>query len=271
MQPWRDYFYSSKTVKSITLLCCMSASLVAFTLFANPHDKEGNPHTTDPITFIVGVEDIDYYPYYAFVDSPHNNGFLRTILEQFGKAHHYQFEFIPLPVKRFDHWYEESKIDFRLPDNPLWHGREQQSLIYSAPILTLSTGTVVPKIAQYRPLREFGVIGTITGFVASPHWADMSASNELEIVNDVTVRSLVRLLYEGVIEGIDIDLYTSRYYAREMGFDESQIVYAAHVPSLEVQYYLSTIKHNHVIEEFNQYLNEHQSEIADIISNARKE
>ena len=49
--------------------------------------------------YTVGVEDLSYYPFYNTEDKNYS-GILKDIMEEFGTIYGYEFEFLPLPVKR---------------------------------------------------------------------------------------------------------------------------------------------------------------------------
>lgn len=220
--------------------------------------------------YTIGVEDINYYPYYDFVDRQQNHGLLKDILDDFARKQGIEFEYVALPIKRFDFWYNENKIDFRVPDNPRWHGKKQHNLLFSEPVVILPTGTVVKQQYQHLPLHEFTSIGTFTGFTPSPHWLEAAQDRQLEFMHDPSLRVLIRLLFEEQVQGLDLDLYTIRFHAGLMGLDPSRLVYADHVPDRVIQYYLSTVKHPDILKKFNKYLRANRKQIQRKLKQAQK-
>ncbi|MFT4938488.1 MAG: polar amino acid transport system substrate-binding protein [Paraglaciecola sp.] len=221
--------------------------------------------------FTIGVEDINYYPYWDFVDRKPGQGILRSILDDFALRHNYQFNYVALPTMRLSHWFDEHKVDFRIPDNPRWHKATPGNLIFSKALLVLPTGTVVLKKNIAKPIDDFMIIGTLTGFTPSPHWLDASKKQNFEFITDQSIKVLVRLLFKGVLDGLDLDLYTVRHHALQMGMDADNLVYARDIPDREIQYYISTINHSQIIEQFNAYLEENRAFIQNLQVNGIRE
>lgn len=69
-------------------------------------------------TFVIGVEDISYYPYFDFISG--NTSFVKALFEQFANDNGYQISYLPLPIKQFRKWLHEENIDFKFPDNTRW-------------------------------------------------------------------------------------------------------------------------------------------------------
>ncbi|SEL67930.1 hypothetical protein SAMN05216262_11742 [Colwellia chukchiensis] len=98
--------------------------------------------------YIIGVENIDYFPLYNF--SPQaleQKSFTQELLTTFFSQQGYSFKFIALPLKRFDKWYLEDAIDFKFPDNRRWRSAQTSKLDinYSQPVLHLMAGSYVLK------------------------------------------------------------------------------------------------------------------------------
>ena len=95
--------------------------------------------------FIVGTEDINFYPHYDFT-RPDSPGFANEVLALFSKEYGYRFSFQPLPVKRLYHELD-NLVDFIYPDNPHWAKFQgsQASRVFSEPVIyNLGTTLVLP-------------------------------------------------------------------------------------------------------------------------------
>ena len=69
--------------------------------------------------FIIGVEDVSYYPLFDFTTQ--RNTYAKELLDLYAKSKGYKFIYLPLPIKRFERWLIEEKIDFKYPDNARWY------------------------------------------------------------------------------------------------------------------------------------------------------
>lgn len=228
-------------------------SIVLLGLAFNAHSKE---------TFRIGVEDYSYYPLYDF--SRDRQSLLKDILNEFAEQHQFQFEYVPLPIKRFKSWYSKAKIDFRAPDNPYWRHDKNASVIFSQPIHWISAGTVVLKSAQLKPMSDFQVVGIFNGFIPSEHWRDALRDKKIDLVQASSVKLLTQYLYKGMVDGINNDINTIRHEAALLGFDINQLVVSETVPKVPFAYSLSTINHPDVLDMFNRFLVKESAKIAAI-------
>ena len=226
-------------------------SMVLVLLFTLSGSANGQEKSNQ--VFRVGVEDVDYFPMFTVKGDRDNPVFLTEVLELFATEHDLQFEYIYLPISRFGLWYESDDIDFRIPDHPLWH-QEAQSLIFSQDVLTLSTKTVVLKDQEFKPFEAFDTIGTIQGFNVSPQWTIKVDAGDVEVVHQSSVKILLRLLSQGLLDGLDINLTVAKHYAAELGYDPNDFVAAKNVPEIGFSYTLSTQSHPEIIALFNRFL-----------------
>jgi hypothetical protein len=95
--------------------------------------------------FIVGVEDNESFPYYAYVGGQYR-GFGRELLDAFFSDRGYEYRYRALPVSRLSESFViEQSVDFKYPDNALWSTQLKQNriLVYSDPVVALTEGVSV--------------------------------------------------------------------------------------------------------------------------------
>lgn len=76
------------------------------------------PGDTQAQKYIIGVEDVAYY--LLFENQSDRNTFAKELLNTFTASKGYKFAYLPPPIKRFDAWLLEEKVDFKYPDNARW-------------------------------------------------------------------------------------------------------------------------------------------------------
>ncbi|WP_204101059.1 hypothetical protein [Saliniradius amylolyticus] len=209
----------------------------------------------------IGVEDHAFYPLFSFTGDEQKKSVLETILECFAEQYDVTFEYVPLPITRFKHWYEKDHIDFRVPDNPLWNSEQSESLKFSEPMMYLSQSTVVLAENQHLRLQQFERLGTLYGFTPSQHWQSRIESGELELVTDSSIKLLIRLLYSGVVQGLDLDIAVVRHYAEELGYNPEQLVLADGIQQSTIGYRMSTLKHPALLKQLNEFIATHEHKI----------
>ena len=70
--------------------------------------------TANADNFIIGVEDIDYYPIYQYANG-HYSGAASEILNKFAKLNHHTLTYQAYPVTRLNKNYLKGTVDFRFP------------------------------------------------------------------------------------------------------------------------------------------------------------
>ena len=205
--------------------------------------------------YTVGVEDVAYYPFHDFYRIK-NKGILFDVLNAFAKQQDIEFEYVMLPVQRFDMWYEENNIDFRIPDNPLWSSDNNKKLVYSDTLISVCQMTVVLDKNAQLPMSEFSSVGTITGFTPSQKWKRQLSRKQVEMTYQNSVMSLTKMLLSGMETGVDLDIESIRHQLAVLGESKDKVAIAKNVPVSALGMRLSTQKHRELIMKFNTFLND---------------
>ena len=79
-------------------------------------------------TYVVGVENISYYPNYTTVDGKYSASAGKEILDAFAKDAGIKFKYKPYPVARLFTTFlkKKSKLDFKFPDHEFWKGDKKK-------------------------------------------------------------------------------------------------------------------------------------------------
>jgi hypothetical protein len=211
-------------------------------------------------SFVIGVEDVSYYPYFDFTSD--NTSFAKALLDQFAKDTGHQISYLPLPIKQFPKWLHDKDIDFKFPDNARWQERsniKQLNIHFSDPIVVMTAGTLVIAKNQHKKEAFFKSIGTITGFHPTL-WLQQIEQGKVVIYEDSSAKILVKHLVNGLIDGLDIDLAVANNGLQQLRLKE-KLVISEHLTKQIYSYQMSTIKYPEIIKQFNQWLVTHRSHI----------
>lgn len=211
-------------------------------------------------TYLVGVEDVDYFPFFTKEDNASPPGLMIDFLNQFAKKEGIKFEYVYLPIARFPDWYESANIDFRIPDNPHW-SVETKALTFSKSIVKLHTDFITLRDNQQRSIDDFRTIGTVKGFSPSPQWEKRIKAQKVSFIYDGSIKVLLLLLKRGLVDGLDINIAVARHYGRELGLSNDDFVVYKQKTNTSLDYHLSTIRYPEVIDNLNHYIDNHQAEI----------
>ncbi|GAA0858527.1 hypothetical protein [Aliiglaciecola litoralis] len=203
-------------------------------------------------TFVVGVEDLNFYPYFHFTSNERT--FARALLDQFAKDNGHQIKYLTLPIKQFPHWLFKENIDFKFPDNERWqeiNNIHHLKISYSDDVVGMTSGTLVLAKNSHNPITTIKSVGTITGFHPTL-WLDKISKGEVALLEDPSPTILVQNLVKGLVDGLIIDLAVANNELKRLNLEE-KIVYSQQIPQEIYAYKLSTVKHPHILQQFNQW------------------
>ncbi|MDX5406569.1 MAG: transporter substrate-binding domain-containing protein [Chromatiaceae bacterium] len=234
----------------------MKASVVAFVSLLG---FLGQPTALAQTQFVVGTEDLNFYPHYDFT-STDSTGFANQVLRLFAEHYGYKLIFQPLPVKRL--YYElDNLVDFIYPDNPNWakYQGSQASRIFSEPLIyNLGTTLVLPANKQIT-LEQFRTLAVIHGFTPTA-WLALHGQYRFKLYEVPNAASAVSLVLRGQLDGADVEYNVAQHILRQQQ-QEDALVVAQNLPMTRVAFHLSTIRHPEVLQQFNHFLLSHQAEI----------
>ena len=210
-------------------------------------------NATQADTFVIGVEDISYYPYFDFPSD--NNSFAKVLFDQFAKDNAHQVRYLPLPIKQFPKWLYEENIDFKFPDNARWQedrNKHQLKIHFSDEIVAMTAGTLVVAKNKHKKEEFFKHIGTMTGFYPTL-WMKQIEQGKVIIYEDSSSKILVKHLVNGLVDGLDIDLAVANDGLKKLHMQE-KLVINEHLTKQIYSYHMSTVKYPEIIKQFNQWL-----------------
>ncbi|WP_293746635.1 hypothetical protein [uncultured Paraglaciecola sp.] len=210
-------------------------------------------HQAHAGSYVIGVEDIKYYPYFDFTSDKAT--LAKSLLDQFAKDSGHTISYLPLPIRQFPKWLYKENIDFKFPDNAKWQKQsnvQQLTIHFSEPAVAMTAGTIVLAKNQHKEEDFFKTIGSITGFTPI-HWGKQIEQGKVSIYEDSSPKILVKYLANGLIDGLDVDLAVAKDGLQKLNLQQ-KLVISEHLPKQDFSYRLSTVKHPEIIKQFNQWL-----------------
>jgi len=205
--------------------------------------------------FIIGVEEVSYYPLYDFSATDTSRpSYSKDLLTAFFEQHNYSYRFIALPIKRFNKWYVENGIDFKFPDNVRWRDDKQNKLniTFSQSVVKLMAGSYVLKSNANYKRDDIKKLGTIFGFVPTL-WFDKLESKELELIEENTPFGIVKHILHGNVDATNVDSNVIRHNLKLIE-NPKAIVLNTNIKHEIYSYHLSSIKHPKIIKQFDDFL-----------------
>jgi polar amino acid transport system substrate-binding protein len=212
-------------------------------------------------TYVVGVEALNYYPYYSD-EGKQYSGFSRDLLDSFAKEKGYTFEYKILPVSRLYESFFAGELDFKYPDNLLWQESKRKGMVisYSEPIIGYTDGVFVLPVNKGKGVEGLKSLGTVRGFTP---W-DYLGRVEKGQIKIQEVNSFQQSLLQGIngrVDGVYMNTEVGDYQLNVVLKLPDALVFDDALPSSKGFYTLSSTKNASVIAEFNEFLLEHSAEV----------
>ncbi len=229
-----------------------SLALVVFCLAGTARAEE----------LVVGLEDIDFYPYGKPGKDEVYVGYLRSLLDAFAADRGHVLEYAVTPIKRLYLGFSKGEVDFFVPDNPAWSQEYKggAEIYYSAPVaIALDGFAVLPG----REEETIGVnlvhIGVFLGVTVEPLFDE---SQKKTIVFDRTSRfeSLFRTLFLGRVDAVYCNQAAAHHVVEGLGKKADSIAWNVHLPRFRSEFHVSSTRPE-LIEELDAWLHEHADRV----------
>lgn len=206
-------------------------------------------------TFVVGVEDLDYFPQYGHSGNE-VTGFGRQLLDAFANSRGYKFEYKMYPLSRLSlEAFKFQSLDFKYPDNRYWETRLRSAVTvhYSNPVMPYIDGVLVLPQHKGRGIGQFKVLGTMTGFTLGDY-LDLVKDKRMSVFENDSFISLLKQVALKRVDGAYVNVEVAKYQLRAMLHQPDALVFDPGLPHTRDYYYLSSVRHPAIIAEFNRFL-----------------
>ncbi|MCG8667874.1 MAG: transporter substrate-binding domain-containing protein [Pseudomonadales bacterium] len=205
-------------------------------------------------TFVVGVEDIDYYPLYAYKEGNYQ-GVAKEVMDKFASSKGYTFKYKPFPVIRLTKYFVEGQVDLKFPDNEVWAGDAKKGLnvAYSNPVIDYTDGVMVLPASAGKGIGALKKLGLVRGFTP---WDYLSLIKTGSVKSKETssLDALIQQTLHGRVDGAYFNVSVAKYHLAQNLKKPDGLVFDDGLPHTSSSYKLSSHKHPKIIEEFSQFL-----------------
>ncbi|MCO7222790.1 ABC transporter substrate-binding protein [Pleionea sp. CnH1-48] len=209
----------------------------------------------------VGVEDIDYFPYYASEDGS-VKGFYKSLMEAFEKQSGYSFEFSFYPPTDVVQALIDNKVDVIFPDNEYWAKDKKLNagIRYSQPVTDYIDGVFVMYANRALPLEKLSTLGIIKGFNPYPYYTRIDDGHiQLKVYENL--EQLILALFNKEIQGAYFNKVLIEHFLSNFSLESliqvplnQKIIFRSDFPMIQSNYKASTIKQQEFLKSFNEFL-----------------
>lgn len=207
----------------------------------------------DKPLYVIGAENISYYPHYDFVNSDQNS-YVKSLLTRFADFQNIEFVYVALPIKRLQLALSQGVIDFAYPDNPRWHKTtplQSAPKHYSVALTIAMGGTMVKRKNLGRSFEEFSSLAVPYGFTPIL-WMDRVASRKVRLVEVKDAISALELVAMGRVDGADVEFHVAKNLMQSTNLEG--LVMDPNLPYDFVGFSLSGFRHPKLLANLDQFI-----------------
>jgi len=235
-------------------------------------------------TYVVGVENIEYYPNYNTTKGKYSASAGKEILDAFAKHAGIKLKYKPYPVARLfkTMFKKKNKLDFKFPDHPYWKGDlkhkfcksrgfkptdngalnklDPKCVVFSDYAFQYIDGVMVKKENLGKGVKAIKKLGFIRGFTAWDYYKQIYVDKTIKGVEANNFQGLLKQINKNRISGGYMSISGGQHGLSQIGLT-GKVVYDPSLPHTESGYGMSTWKHPDVIAKFNQFLKDKKDEL----------
>ena len=210
---------------------------------------------------IVGVEELEYYPMYAWRDGDYV-GAAGEILDAFAKDRGYRLTFRALPIKRLYAELVNGTIDLKFPDSPHWaiDAKQGTAVAYSKPVIAFVDGVMVRPANRGGAVESIHTLGTVAGFTAYA-WVDRIKAGTVQLKENPRMDLLLRQAAVGHIDGAYVSVAVASHVLNNALSMPGALVFDPSLPHSRDHYLLSSTRRSDIIREFDEWMAANQPRI----------
>lgn len=248
-------------------ICCLGTGLAGMTvaffgflflIFDHPLFAQ------DVKEYTVGVENIDYAPYYSVNNKGEYIGFAREVLDLFAKYNKIKFIYEVRSIKKLDQEFiDERRFDFKFPDNKFWKNENKKGfeLYYSSPVCNFIDGIIVREEDKDKDINFFKTLGI--GVVKGYSILGFENLN-VPISETTNIQTLIENLRYNKINGAYFNVSVALNRINHQSGIKEKFSFNKKLPYYKSSFYLSSFNYPDIIHDFDNFLNEKRDVINDL-------
>jgi len=213
--------------------------------------------------YIIGAQSLAYFPHYDF-SSTVDKGVAWSILEAFSEASGHKFVYVSLPIRRLQLELAKGNVDFVYPDNRGWYNSitTSKEKYFSAPITRALTGTIVKRENAGQGIENIKHLAMPLGFTPV-NWQVRIDNQSTDITWVKDIQQGLTLVYQERVDALDLEYFVNKHSAPYY-FEQDAFVLDLTLPHNDIPFSLSTLYHQDIITELNDFMSSNPELIANI-------
>jgi hypothetical protein len=214
-------------------------------------------------TYVVGVEQAAFMPHYSVDAKGQYQGFARELFDLFAAESGIQLIYKPLPVADLLPALLDGSVDFKYPDNPSWADslKAGHTLSYSEAVVDYVDGVMVAPRRVGLGVDQLKRLAIVDGWTPWGYETKIDAK-QIMPVHSGSLPQMIRQALLKNTDGAYYNVVVAIHYLDNIRARPGALVFDPDLPHTRSTYRLSSIRHPELIQRFDRFLTERQSDIA---------
>lgn len=223
--------------------------------------------SSKPDQFIIGVENVDYLPYYSPQKTHGYHGIAFEVLAEFAHDAGYTLQFKPMSVAALCSALESGTIDFKFPYDSEWDcpGLMQKDVVQSVGFIPYSEGVFTRPGRTINGIGGIARLGMLVGFTPIG-FEQAIADDKLMLVRYSSPLTLLKAALRDDVDGAYISVEVGTYYLSNELDSREGLKFNTNLPLRRASYHLGTKQFPVIISQFNDWVKQNQKLIRYIAS-----
>ncbi|WP_346727584.1 substrate-binding periplasmic protein [Zestomonas insulae] len=223
-------------------------------------------------TYVVGVEQADFEPYFSVDAQGRYSGFARELLDRFARDAGIELRYQPVEPSHLLGELLDGRIDLKYPDSPYWAKelKAGKPVVYSTSTADFIDGVLVAPLQRGKGIQHLKRLAVVGGWTPE-QYREAIDSQHLTRVDSRDLRDMIRTTLKKQADGGYYNVEVAIHALNYSNSSSNALVFDSSLPYSRGTYHLSTLKHPQLIERFDRFLKEHPEELAALKSRYRVE
>lgn len=220
------------------------------------------PAMAEP-TYVVGVEEAQFLPHYSVDEKGNYQGFARELLDSFAASSGVRLTLRVMPADALLPALLAGEIDAKYPDSPEWstQAKAEFGLHYSQPVVNYVDGVMVVPRRVGLGVDQLRRLAVVDGWTPEGY-EDRIGANQLSLVSSKGLARMVRQALLKDTDGAYYNVVVAAYYLNNVRAKPGALVFDAGLPHTRGSFHLSSVGHPELIQRFDRFLLDRQTEVA---------
>lgn len=213
-------------------------------------------------TYTVGVQTLNFQPYFGYDEQGRYSGFARELLDRFAEYADITINYKPMRPAELMPALAAGEIDFKFPENPGWNAPDSIAgkVAYSKPAIEYVAGALVPPKHKGRGIEHIDRMAIVEGWTPLG-FEEAVNEHQIQLMKSETLPEMIRDALRKNSDAAYYNVVVAIHYINNVSTGPNVLVFDPDLPHERSTYHLAAAEHPELIQRFDEFLAEHSAEV----------